>query len=353
VKIDLMTRAFASGGGGTIYYVVAAYLQSALGSYGESLSAIEVVVCFRGGKMKNGSLQRMYDEYHSRFLPSLPYLKFARKKRRFYLTYETEVADATLLDRRDFLSADLFRQALTELAQRFKLLDARIKKADKFDVARYHADVTKLAAQAPRTDAELQALKLKLDAENEARRAALSEWDQLEVEWEDFHPTARQLLDSPFFWDVCEEYSPHGNDTGSDTLSNFLDWNERNAESAAHMFAPKLLARWGVPVVDLGTVDTKAVTHLLQDNAHSVAVIDDVLIAIAFAAIKTRGFCDEKTKKLALAAIGRERMPASIALRGWTKPEERLRTLGLIQEALERVPKSLTTPSSARRRKGS
>src|SRR3712207_7669569 len=52
--------------------------------------------------------------------------------------------------------------ALPILAERLHLIDGRLKTSDAFDPARFHRDVARLVAEAPRSDAALAALDTEL-----------------------------------------------------------------------------------------------------------------------------------------------------------------------------------------------
>lgn len=74
-------------GGNATFSLVGDYLESGLGDYGSAIRQLEVTACFRGGRIRNSSLQSSFDEFHSTFLPSLPIVKFLRKKARINIQY--------------------------------------------------------------------------------------------------------------------------------------------------------------------------------------------------------------------------------------------------------------------------
>src|SRR5215469_16956584 len=97
---QMMARsALSYGGGNTTFLLVGRYLTSGLGSYGSAIREICVTACFRGGKIRNPSLQESYDTFHQNFLPSLPKVKFLRKRGEIDIEYETRIADADFLER--------------------------------------------------------------------------------------------------------------------------------------------------------------------------------------------------------------------------------------------------------------
>jgi len=78
----------------------------------------------------------------------------------------------------------------------------------------------------PTTSEEYFALKRQAGAAAAVTDAALDEWDRLEVDLRDFHPDARRLLDSPYFWSCVDEFAPHGNDAGADLLDLLQRWRK-------------------------------------------------------------------------------------------------------------------------------
>jgi uncharacterized protein YfeS len=319
----IAAKSARSFGGNTTYLLVRNYLEGGLGNYGSAVTQIEMTVCFRGGTVGNSSLQASHDEFHSVFLPSLPLVTFLRKKSRIAIKFETILADASFLERYGYLSAEMFGKALGEVCERLHLMDRRIKSTDDFSVARFYGDVAALVANAPTADGPLRELKARLDQEAKDRIAAMDPWEQLDIDWDDFHPAARGLLNDTFFWKTADDYAPHGNDTGSDLFSDFKKWNRKHPNDPAHRMATALLQTWGIARIDYRCVDEDAVSAMLAINSDAVIVTDEALIAAAFAAIKLRGFCDRQTRDFALFAIERERNAATLmADRGWKNPPE-------------------------------
>jgi len=336
--IYLMTRSAGSFGGNTTFSLVGDYLASGLRDYGTAIRQFDITTCFRGGRIRHSSLQQSFDEFHSKFLPSLPAVKFLRKKHRIDIQYETVVTDATFLERYGFLSVEVFRAVLNEIGEKIHLIDARLKKADDFDLAGLHEDVSRLVREAPSSDDELKALKWQMEQQRKARLAAMDPWERLDIDWDEFHPASRTLLNDPFFWSQTDAYSPHGNDTGADLLSDFRRWNRRHPNSPAHEMATSLLRAWQISPINQDALTESEVKPLIINDPIALSVTDDALIAAAFAAIKLRGCCDKPTRELAIAAIERERTSIVLNSRDWKEPSERLRTLGVLRDALSCAP---------------
>src|SRR5579871_1593507 len=82
-------------GGNKTYSLAGEFLSEGLGDFGNAVNEVWLVAHFRGGKR---SLPDMYDRFHSEILPSLPKVKFFRKKAQIDVSYETRLTDASFLE---------------------------------------------------------------------------------------------------------------------------------------------------------------------------------------------------------------------------------------------------------------
>ena len=336
--LGVSTKSANSVGGNTTFTLAGRFLESGLTDYGTAAREVEITACFRGGDVPNSSLQASFDKFHSVHLPSLPTVKFLRKKARLTLEYETGVADATFLRRYGFLSVDVFSRTVQEVVEKLHLVDSLLKKSDDFDLKQFHQDIARQVASVPQSDDELRTINSKLETEWKQRLAQMDPWERLGIDWDDWHPAARELLNDPFFWYQAEDYSPHGNDTGADLLADFKKWNGRYPQAPAHEMVRTLLRRWDIAPIDVGVVDEDAVKALLQTDPVALAVTDEAMIAVAFAAVKVRGHCDRRTTELALKAIERERSAALVAR--WKGVSDRIAKLDLMADTLRRMPEA-------------
>jgi uncharacterized protein YfeS len=225
------------------------------------------------------------------------------------------------------------------------LLDRKLKKSDDVALSRFHEDVARLVRESPQTDDQLRLLQARISREEKARRGAMGPWEVLDIDWDEYHPSARRVLDDPFFWDVVDDYAPYGNDTGADLLAAFIIWNRRHPRAPACEMAKELLGEWGISAFDLATVDRAAVAALLQDDPIALSVTDEAMIAAAFAAMKLRGSCDDETRALALSAIERQRIGEAISDSGPHDSAEHLRRLDLLAATLRKSSEAPLTPA--------
>lgn len=336
LDIIVSIRSHNTYGGNTTFSLVGDYLQDGLKDYGSAIRNIEITACFRGGPPGHSSLQANNIAYHDQFLPSLPIVKFFRKKSRVTICYETKVADGFFLEKYGYLNASVFKHALAEVASQIRLIDARLKKSDSFDAALMHADIQCLIESCPATDDELRDLEARLKSEAQIRRAAMDPWDLLDIDWDDYHPSARQLLDDPFLWSCIDDFSPHGNDTGADLLADFRRWNRRHPARPAHEMARAELKQWGFREIDFTVTDEAAVRELEQSSKIDFDVANEAFIAAAFASMKLRGACDDESKNLALKAVERSILSFSRAPLDEKELAEGIEKLNRLKAILEK-----------------
>lgn len=144
-------------------------------------------------------------------------------------------------------------------------------------------------------------------------------WKRLGVDWKQFHPKARAILDDPFYWDPADDFSPHGNDTGADLLEGYGTWWKRNPDDDPVRFLAVLGQDWGM------SLDMSA--------PYDAEIANQAAVALAFAEIKLRGTCRQGAAELALRAIDRQRKHA-LAAADWPHRDERLRSLSKLEAKL-------------------
>jgi len=143
-------------------------------------------------------------------------------------------------------------KAYDELADKLHLLDQKIKPSDHFNVRRFHEDVGSLRAKLPQSDDDLRDLDVQLRARRRARVASMDPWERLEIDWDRFHPRARELLNDPFFWEGANDFAPHGSDTGCDVFADYRKWARRHP--GRPMSWPR---RWFMPGRSVSSIGTR------------------------------------------------------------------------------------------------
>lgn len=87
--------------------------------------------------------------------------------------------------------------AAQEVAEVLLLLRERIKPTDDFDVERFLADASEVLATRIETAEEWEKVGQAAVEKRLAIQATKSPWELLEIEWDQFHPKARDILDEP------------------------------------------------------------------------------------------------------------------------------------------------------------
>jgi uncharacterized protein YfeS len=311
-------------GGHAILSLISDYLLSDAQDFGPALSELTVTFHFPHSGPPTPSLERLYAEFHAK-RQALPKVVFRRKRSQAAIDVASDLFDGKNWS--DLLTSPrLFRPGVAEMVAALELLKKRLTERDDFRLDAFLNHCRDMQSRLPATDDEIDAVIAACKAHGESRRAAMSPWDKLDIDWRDFHPNARAILDHPFYWDMANDFAPHGNDTGADLLADYRKWLRRDPSGDPIAFCDRLLRRWGIPNGPSGEGD-----H---------AVSDDAAVALAFAELKLRGKCPSSVIAFAQRAIRRQREEAHAAV-DWPHREDRLRRL----EMLEAKLRETNTPS--------
>lgn len=314
----VMAKSYNCYGGHTTLSQIGRFLLRDAPDFGDAIKEITVTLHFPNSGPAKKTLEQLLDRHNSH-RATLPKITYRRVKGKV----EIDVA-SDLIDGRDWkpsprLSLPLFAQGVDEVIRALSLMGKRLKPTDAFE---YHAFLSQCESarhRIPNSEDALQDIAAELKAADQAKLAAMSPWEKLGIDWEDFHPRAREILDDPFFWECTDDFSPNGNDTGADLLEAYRDWLKRHKDGQPVDFLERLAKQWGYSGID-GMDDE---------------VRDESAIALAFADIKLRSICDQQARELALESINRLRVQAQAATE-WTHRSERLKTLDKIESKLKK-----------------
>jgi uncharacterized protein YfeS len=145
--------------------------------------------------------------------------------------------------------------------------------------------------------------------------------DEWELAPENAHDNARRLMTADWLWDIADDGSPFGNDTGWDTLEFYRAWIEESDEDEE--FLDALFEEWEVDRDLAEGIDDEELLEELEDVEFDVLTYDDVVIAAAFAQLVLEGEPSRAMASMAMRALRREALPAVIEFRDWDDPEER------------------------------
>lgn len=145
--------------------------------------------------------------------------------------------------------------------------------------------------------------------------------DDWELSPEVAHPNAKRLLKDEFFWDICDEDSPFGNDTGADTLEFYRAWIEESDDDED--FLHQISDEWEVDWERAESIPDEELKDSLEEEHFDILTYDDVVIAMAFAQLVLEGNISRDVAALAERSLKRQSRPDVIEFRDWTDPAER------------------------------
>jgi uncharacterized protein YfeS len=313
-----MAQSYNLYGGNTSLSLIGQYLADEMPDFGPAINELTVTMRFATSPPARETLERLFAEFHAS-LANLPQVVFRRSREQASVIFQSQLLDGRELHKSRTLSLELFRGGLAEVVDRLALLKSRLKRSDAFDLPGFLAHCEGRLMAAPRSQEALEVLSADLCRKAREASARLSPWEKLGLDWRDFHPDARAILDDPFFWSSGDEFSPNGNDTGADVLGMYRDWRKVRGDRSATEFFTGLLSRWGI--------------SLPPESPTSQEVYDEACIALAFAEFKLRAACEPQIAMLAKAAVARQRSRAEAAT-DWPHREKRLQALNRIASKL-------------------
>ena len=144
------------------------------------------------------------------------------------------------------------------------------------------------------------------------------------------------MLKDDFYWDVGDEDSPFGNDTGADTLEFYRAWIEESDDDED--FLHQLFDEWDVDWEAVQAIPDAELEERLEDEEIDILTYDDVVVALAFAQLVLEGNMSRDVAALASRALRRQASPQVIEYRGWDDPAERTercaRMLHVVESAI-------------------
>lgn len=258
--------------------------------------AIEVTAYIAHDGPPRRSLEALLEEHIARF-PKQVRAQYRAKVGKLNVEYPSDLREAESFGRPGgiYAVAHVFPRALDELSGAV-VEGLRSKPAiwSKIDVARLNEAIEKSKAALPASPGQISHYMRQMDEARAVSLKAPVSIDDLDIEWSRYHPASREILDAPFFWSAIDDDAPHGNDTGSDLLAAFQHWNRRNPTTSCEGYVDRLLRRWGV-------IAEQARGRL--DELHLDSIRHEADIALAFAAIKLRGACEDREARAAINAI--------------------------------------------------
>lgn len=140
---------------------------------------------------------------------------------------------------------------------------------------------------------------------------------------ENASPRARELLGESFYWNICDDNSPLGNDGGNDALVLYRRWRKNEPAENVPAFIVKTLQSFGVADTGWEILSASRLKALLKTDWCSVLIKDDFIIGLAFAQLIIEGEIHCLVRDRAQYALKRQATKSVIDFRGWVDPNER------------------------------
>jgi len=313
-----MTRTYNSYGGHSTLSLIPGFLLTDAPPFGTAITELTVTFHFATSGPPRSSLEDLYAKFHAARL-ELPKVLFRRSRGKVSIDVASNLIDGSDRELYRGVSLPLFRGAFTETVESLRLIRSRLTKKDDFRLDGFLNHCLQSEQRIPRDEKTMATLATQLKERRAAVRAAMSPWERLGIDWRDYHPDARRILDDPFYWEQANDFSPHGNDTGADLLSDYRRWLRLHPSGNPLDFLRSLMAGWGFPPETTDPAIRSA--------------LDEAAIGLAFAELKLRAQCHPSVATLAREAVRRQRQKALAATESPYR-DDRLRSLDLIEAKL-------------------
>ena len=290
MEITVYFRTYRAFGSHVTLFLIGPYLCMGMPLLGETIKEIELVFYFSSVGPGSKTHGIPYDTFRSK-LKQRPSLTFRRKYGKAEILFASDLLTSRSVKKSHHLSLDLFCHGCREVVDNIKLLRTRMTKDERFDFNAFQTWLDQRIEQLPKTFDELLSIQAEIDLHLMSVRAGRTEWNQIDTDFFQFHPDAPSLLNDPRLWDITNELSPHGNDTGADVLELYRQWRKHNRAMSAEVFLSDLLLTWKVTMPPDPT------------NAYSVQTYRQAVIGLAFAQLKLHASCEPQIAAFALTAL--------------------------------------------------
>ena len=119
------------------------------------------------------------------------------------------------------------------------------------------------------------------------------------------HPTAVRLLAEDYWWEEGNDFSPFGNDDGSDALYGFREWRLTHTNTEPEEYFDYLAESWGTSFQQKDWSDYEKIKKE-QTNNILYSAIDYSIIGVAFAQLILEGKISNGLKSYGAKAINRQ-----------------------------------------------
>lgn len=291
MKVLCLAKGYASYGV-SILTTAAQHLELTLKDIEPADLALEITAFLPHDGPAKRTLERSLEQHILNF-PQQVRARYREKAGKLDIQYPSGLREAESFGRPGGIYAVSYvlPRALDELSEAV-VEGLRSKPAiwKKIDVSLLTDGIERSKASLPAHPDQISEYMRQLDELRRTSVKAPVSTDDLDIDWAEYHPTARKVLKAAFYWSEIDDDAPHGNDTGSDLLAAFKRWNRRNPTASYDGYVDRLLSRWGLT---RGRIADDQLDWIRQEAD----------IALAFAAIKLRGGCEEREARVAISAL--------------------------------------------------
>lgn len=309
-------RSYDSFGGERNLSLIGGLLERTGVDVDSSLRDFEMTAWFATNRAPKRTLEALYHEFNER-LTQLPIVKFYPKKAKLTIDFRSEIGAAEDVLRKYTINYTQFVAAFDEFERVLVQLQPVLRKKRGLQAGELLQWVRRSRLAAPSSQEELEAFEQSEKKRIAEERATKSPWELLGIDWDDYHPNARQVLNDPFYWEVANVFAPNGNDTGADLLHDVREALAARRDPLT--FLNDTFVRWGMDV-NIRAALGKAPEAWDERDEVAIVTHDEAAVALPFALVKIYGQAAPAAVQLALAAIQRQR--ALAALRGWSQSSD-------------------------------
>jgi uncharacterized protein YfeS len=337
MDLYVRTRSYNSYGGTLEFRVIEGLFDQVETTFGSALTEIDFLLCLasRPGTIPRPSLEQMFDEYHNKWLPTLPLRTFRRAKRLVEISAKVDWLYAQDLvpeekaefeARRNRYLHDRQIEVCKLLVSELETLKTKFKRSDDFDYPRFMLWARSLPAMIPQQKSEADVLVARLDERRRQRREQMSPWEKLDIDWEEFHPNAKALIPDYRLWSATDDLSPNGNDTGADVLALVQEEKSqlRTTRDEGRTFYRHIWESWG-----FSWPPSNEPSEAIDYNTHR-----EFVVALAFSYLKVIGQCPAWLRESAIGEIERYQTFLKDRHEGWSHLREALEMHALMHTTL-------------------
>src|ERR1700676_1861865 len=205
MQFYLMSRTYNMYGGHSTLSLIPEFLLGDEDDFGAAVSELTVTFHFPTSGPPRRTLEQLYAVFHANRL-SLPKVVFRRARGQATIDIASELVDGQDWERARGLSLLIFKGGVSETIAALALLRKRVTAKDDFRLEALLEHCSRALSRVPSTAEELGVLADECKKKWAELVASMSPWERLGIEWRDFHPRAREILNDPFYWEMSNDF---------------------------------------------------------------------------------------------------------------------------------------------------